>query len=80
MANPDPGPSRFGVIVGKRVSLKATVRNRLKRQLRAVLGELLPEAKEGFLVVILTQPSALKCEYGNLRKELRDLLAKANVI
>ena len=48
--------SRFGFIVGKNFSKKAVQRNRIKRRLREVVKNFLPQIKKGFDVVVVVLP------------------------
>lgn len=72
---PDEGAVRVGFIVGKRVSAKATVRNRTKRRLRAIVGARLAELHEGQLVVI-AKSGAEALSYEALEAELLTLLKR----
>ncbi|MEG3438067.1 ribonuclease P protein component [Pannus brasiliensis CCIBt3594] len=75
-----PLPSRFGLSVSVKVSKKAVVRNRLKRQLRAVIRELLPEITAGWRAIVVVRPSAVGCNSEHFLRELEQLLVKANII
>ena len=44
--------SRFAVVAGVKVSKKAVVRNRLKRQVRAIVHEVLGEITPGYDVLL----------------------------
>lgn len=69
--------SRLAVVVSTRVSKHATKRNRLRRQLRAVLREQLPHVKPGFDAVLSAAPPALGRSYGVLGKEVQTLVRKS---
>ena len=43
LGHPPPAPARIGITVSQKVSKRAVVRNRLKRQVRAALRGLLPQ-------------------------------------
>jgi ribonuclease P protein component len=75
-----PGKTCFGITVSRKVSKKAVVRNRLKRQVRAALRALLPGIQEGRLVVVSLRPTAVACEYKDFLRELEQLLRKLEVI
>lgn len=80
-SGPDkPLPSRFGISISKKVSKKAVVRNRLKRQIRAVIRQLLPEIATGWRGIIIIRPGAIECNYEHFLRELKQLLVKANII
>ena len=65
--------SRFGFIVSKKVSNKATVRNKIKRRLRdTVLGEL-KNTGQSIDVVIIALPQIKEKEF----LEIQDIVKKA---
>ncbi|NEO39442.1 MAG: ribonuclease P protein component [Moorea sp. SIOASIH] len=73
-------PSRLGISISQKVSKKAVVRNRIKRQIRAALRQLLPRLSPGWKLVIIVKPEARECEYAQLLRELEKLLVKAEVL
>ncbi|NEO50551.1 MAG: ribonuclease P protein component [Moorea sp. SIO4A3] len=73
-------PSRLGISISQKVSKKAVVRNRIKRQLRAALRQLLPRLSPGWKLVVIVKPEARECEYAQLLRELEKLLVKAEVL
>ena len=76
-----PGASsRFGITVGKKVSKKATDRNRIKRQIRAAIAHLSPQSQPGFDVVIIVLPQAIECNYERFLRELEQLFSQAGII
>ena len=78
-ARDDGDPAiRLGLTVSKKVG-GAVVRNRMKRRLRALARELLPECglSETDLVLI-GRPSGIEREFGLLREELKKALGKVS--
>ncbi|MBD2040261.1 ribonuclease P protein component [Microcoleus sp. FACHB-672] len=73
-------PTRIGITISQKVSKKAVIRNRIKRQIRAALRELLPHLSSGWDFVIVVGPAAIKCNYGQFLQELEQLLAQAEVL
>jgi ribonuclease P protein component len=69
--------SRFGFAVRAALG-KATVRNRLKRRLRAAAADLTTPA--GWDIVVSGRPSAGTASYADLRSELERLLSEAGVL
>lgn len=66
--------SRFGFVVGKKVSKKATVRNKIKRRLRAsIRGE---EIKKPADFIIIALPGAEKADFSTTRKTVLDLVKR----
>ena len=75
-------PVRIGVSISTKVSKKAVVRNRLKRQITAILYELLPKLAPEWRLVVVVKPTAVQQECGSKQflQELEQLLVKAEVI
>jgi len=73
-------PSRIGVSIGKKVSKKAVVRNRIKRQIHGAFLKLRPSISDGWQIVIVVKPIAIECKYDHLLRELEELLKKTKII
>ena len=75
-------PTRIGISISLKVSKRAVIRNRLKRQIRAAFRQLLPQLSSGWRLVVVVQPSAAQseCDYKQFLQELEQLLAEAEVI
>lgn len=71
--------SRFGFIVSLKVSKKSTTRNRIKRQLKAIIKENLSDIKLGLDVIIVAGTEIINKRYQEIRKELERLLKKASL-
>jgi ribonuclease P protein component len=76
----DKPPTRIGISISQKVSKKAVVRNRIKRQIRAALRQLLARLSPGWQLVIVVRPGAGECEYAQFLRELEQLLAEAEVL
>jgi ribonuclease P protein component len=72
--------ARIGITVSQKVSKRAVIRNRLKRRVRAAMRTLLPRLQPGVWIVINLRPEATQCEYGEILRELEQLLTKLEVI
>lgn len=72
--------SRFGIAISQKVSKRAVIRNRLKRQLHGGLRQLMPRLQSGLNVVINVRPSAVTCEYDEILRELEQLFLQLEVI
>ncbi|MEL6494824.1 MAG: ribonuclease P protein component [Cyanobacteria bacterium J06623_7] len=72
--------SQFGISISKKVSKKAVVRNRLKRQLKAVILTHLRQINPGWRVVIIVKPKAIECNYEHFLRELEKLLKETKII
>jgi ribonuclease P protein component len=74
------GESRFGISISKKVSKFAVIRNRIKRQIKAILRLLLPRINRGWSVVVVVRSDILECDYAQILRELEQLLIKAEVL
>lgn len=75
MANNLP-ESRFGFIISKKVSNKATARNTIKRRLRALVAELVGGLSKKLDVVFVTLPGIQKQEFEDLQKSVTTIFKK----
>lgn len=73
-------PSRLGISISQKVSKRAVVRNRIKRQLKAAFRQLLPKVAPGWLLVLVVKPEATQCDYHQFLQELEQLLVEAEVL
>ena len=72
----DLGKTRFGFIVSKKISNKAVVRNKVKRQLREIIRKQLDQIKQGFDIVIVALPGIENQEFQEIKKTIDNLLAR----
>ncbi len=72
--------SRFGIVISKKVSKKAVVRNRIKRRIKGALRELIDRIRPGRLVTIVCRSVITECEYDEILRELKKLLLALEVI
>ncbi len=70
----DKEPSRFGIIVSKKVSMKATARNKVKRQIREILRKNISSVKDGFDFVISAKSSIIHASRATIETELKECL------
>jgi len=73
--------TRIGISISTKVSKRAVVRNRIKRQIAASLYQLLPKLLPGWRLVVVVKPTATQRECGSQEflQELEQLLAQAEV-
>src|SRR3989338_8193145 len=74
------GNSRVAVVVSNKVSKKATVRNKIKRQVRSIIFDFLPKCRQNFDIIINILPSSLNQKYNVLQEELLKILKKNNIL
>jgi len=71
--------TRFGFVVGKNFSKKATERNKIKRKLREIIKENLPQTKPGKDCVLVVMPEA-ENNFNKLREAIEKLFLKAKIL
>lgn len=72
--------SRFAVVAGVKVSKKAVVRNRLKRQVRAIIQEILPQVALGYDVLLFLKPSGVERSFQELKSQVLTSFKKAKLL
>ncbi len=72
--------TRFGIVVGVKISKKATKRNRVKRRLREAVRLKLKDIKKGFDVVIMVRPEIADKDYHEIDAAVTKLLRKAALL
>jgi len=71
---------RFGITVSQKVSKKATRRNKIKRQLRAIINLKLAEIKKGIDVVLVALPGLETKDFRKIEEIVNTLFKKAKII
>lgn len=72
--------SRFGFIVSKKFSKKATLRNKIKRKLREIIKMKLAKIKEGFDIILVINPGLEQKDFWEMEEAVNRILAKAKVL
>jgi len=71
--------TKVGFSVSKKIG-KATVRNLVKRRLRAIVRQLLPQFEKKAQIVFLARPEIVKLDYKKLQQVVVVSLQKANFL
>lgn len=73
---------RIGFVVSLKVSKKAVVRNRLKRQMREVVRLLLQKdrIKKGYIVLFIAKKEMIEKEYEIISQDIHTTLSKAKLL
>jgi ribonuclease P protein component len=72
--------TQIGISISRKVSKRAVVRNRIKRQIKAALRHLLPRLSPGWQVIVVVRSEAIECDYWQFLQELEKLLVEAEVL
>jgi len=73
-------PPNCSVVVGKKVSKKATQRNRCKRVVREVFRGIIPTLKDGVFVVLVANPSLQSMSFQEIERELHKKLQALSLV
>jgi len=72
--------TKIGISISRKVSKKAVVRNRIKRQIRSIFRCLLQKISSGWIIIVIVKPEAQECNYEHFLRELEQLLIRAEII
>jgi ribonuclease P protein component len=77
-----PPATKIGIAISTKVSKRAVVRNKIKRQMTAALYQLLPELVPGWRLVLIvkTTTAESECQTHKFLQELKQLLAQTEVL
>ena len=70
--------TRFGFIVSKKVSKKATLRNKIKRKLREIVSQ--KEVKKGIDILLIAMPGLETKDFWGIDETLSKLFKKAKCL
>ncbi len=70
----------FTVVVSSKVSKKAVVRNKIKRQIRAFLIRKKDELESGYSMVFITKPGIINLKLEDVQSAILYLLSKNKII
>jgi len=66
--------SKIGFIVSKKVSKKATERNKIKRRFREIIRANKEKIKKGLGIIIIALPSSKKLSFKEIDSEIKNIL------
>jgi ribonuclease P protein component len=71
---------RFGIVVSRKISKKAAIRNKVKRRTRAILELMMPKIKKRADIVLLALPGLQTKDFYEIEKTINNLFKKAKII
>lgn len=74
------GVSRFGFVASRNFSKKAVLRNKIKRRLRAIIREMLPEIKNGIDGILAVYSGLEKKSFSEIKEAIRTVFQKAKIL
>ena len=72
--------NRFGFIVSKKISKKAVVRNKIKRQLREIIRKEIKNYQKGFDVAVIALPDIVLKDFKEITQALESVLKKIKIL
>ncbi len=72
--------TRFGIVIGKKISKKAVIRNLAKRRIKAAVRQLKSQILPGKMVIIGCRSGITQCNYAEILRELKKILVTLEVI
>lgn len=72
--------TRFAIVAGTKVSKKAVARNRVKRQVRAIVQKQLGALTPGYDAAMLIRSAALKATFVQIEEHVIKALKKAKLL
>ncbi len=71
--------SRFGIIVSQKISKKATIRNKIKRRIKAIIIQKLPKIKKETDIVLVALPGLETKDLWEIEDVINRLFEKAKI-
>ena len=73
-------PSRFAVILSKKISNLAVKRNLIRRQILSSIQDNLKQIKPGFDAIILPKKAIIEADYHQIKADVESLLQKSGLV
>jgi len=71
---------KIACLVGKKNMQSAVARNRVRRQMQSIVQEMLPEVRQGQMMVLIYTGKKEQIERKELEEKIRDILQEASHI
>lgn len=75
----DLSRTRFVFVISKKVSKKATARNKMKRRLSEIVRFKLPKMKKGFDAILLASPNGIAKSDQEIERLINKIFSKASL-
>jgi len=72
--------TRFGFVVSKKISSKATIRNKIRRRISSVVRSQKEKLKSGLDLIIIVLPGAEKGNFSETKEATIEILQKAKCL
>lgn len=71
--------SRFAIVVSRKVSKNASTRNKIKRRIRAIIGQKIPKLKKGVDSVLVALPGLGTKDFWEVEATINQLFKKSKL-
>jgi ribonuclease P protein component len=71
--------TRFGISISKKISKKATLRNKIRRRITSLLKFELPFIKEGKDILLIALPGLEKKDFSGIKDNIGKIFGKAKI-
>lgn len=68
--------NRYGILVGTKISKKAVIRNKIKRQIKEIIRLQEEKVKKGYDIVVITLPGIRENKYEQIEEQIFKNLKK----
>lgn len=72
--------SRYGIVVSLKVAKKATIRNKIKRQISEIIRKNIGFIKPGYDIIFITTPAIKNLSFQKIKNKINYLLNKSHLI
>lgn len=72
--------SRFGLMVSGKISKKATIRNKIKRRIKAIIYSKIPKIKKNIDAVFIAIPGLENQDFWEIEKTIDKIFKKAKIV
>ncbi|MBU1131483.1 ribonuclease P protein component [Patescibacteria group bacterium] len=72
--------TKFGIVISAKISKKATIRNKIRRQAGEIIRKNLSNTNTGYNTMIVVKNSILDKDFEEIKKDLESLLQKVRIV
>lgn len=71
--------NRYGIVISLQIDKKAVIRNKIRRQIKAMISQNNSKIKQGYDIMFLTRESIKKINFDQIKEKIDYLYKKANL-
>ncbi len=66
--------ARFGIVVSRKISVKAVQRNKIKRRVCSIIRDLLKDYNKSYDIVLISRKNIIKASFKDIQEDIRKIL------